>query len=66
MAIQRDEQNMANAGNPENVNINDSSSFKYKSSFLKGFTTRDIAANVNLDIANVHIDYLLMKKLLFH
>ena len=42
----RDEQNMTNAGNPDDVNTNDSSSFKYKSNLLKGLTTRDIAANV--------------------
>ena len=45
---------MANAGNPDNVNTNDSSLFKYKSNLLKGLTTRDIAANVNPDIANAH------------
>ena len=45
---------MTNAGNPDNVNTNDSSSFKYKSNLLKGLTTRDIAANVNPDIANAH------------
>ena len=50
----RDEKNMNNAGNPDNVNANDSSPFKYKSNLLKGLTTRDIAANVNPDIANVH------------
>ena len=50
----KDEQNMNNAGNPDNVNANDSSPFKYKSNLLKGLTTRDIAANVNPDIANVH------------
>ena len=32
----RGEQNMANAGPPENVNTNDSSLFKYKSNLLKG------------------------------
>ena len=50
----RDEQIMTNAGNHDNVNTNDSSSFKYKSNLLKGLTTRDIAANVNYDIANAH------------
>ena len=40
--------------NPDNVNTNDSSSFKYKSNLLKGLTTRDIAANGNPDIANAH------------
>ena len=48
----RDEQNLNAAGNIDNVNSNDSSSFKYKSNLLKGLTTRDVAANVNLDIAN--------------
>ena len=50
----RDKQNITNAGNPGNVNTNDSSSLKYKSNLLKGLTTRDIAANVNPDIANAH------------
>ena len=45
---------MTNAGNPDSVNTNDSSSFKYKSNLLKGLTTRDIAANVNPDIPNAH------------
>ena len=45
---------MTKAGNPDNNNTNDSSSFKCKSNFLKGLTTRDIAANVNPDIANAH------------
>ena len=45
---------MTNAGNPDNVNTNDSPLFKYKSNLLKGLTTRDIAANVNPDIANAH------------
>ena len=45
---------MTKVVNPDNVNTNDSSSFKYKSNLLKGLTTRDIAVNVNPDIANVH------------
>ena len=45
---------MTKVGNPDNVNTNDSSSFKYKLNLLKGLTTRDIAVNVNPDIANVH------------
>ena len=52
MAI--DEQNLNAAANIDNVNANDSSSFKYKSNILKGLTTRDVAANVNPDIANAH------------
>ena len=50
----RDEQDMTNAGNPDNVKKNDSSSFKYKSNLLKGLTTRDIGVNINPDIANAH------------
>ena len=45
------------AGNSDNVNTNDSSSFKYKSGLLKGLTTRDVAANVDPDIALMHTDY---------
>ena len=40
----RDEQNMTAVGNPDNINTNDSSSFKYKSSFLKELTSRAVAA----------------------
>ena len=50
----RDEQNMTASGNTDNVNTNDSSSFKCNSSLLEGLTTRDVAANVNPDIANAH------------
>ena len=32
--FKREKQNMTNAGNPDNVTIDGSSSFKYKSSFL--------------------------------
>ena len=42
------------AGNIDNVNANDSSSFKYQSNLLKGLTTRDVGTNVNPDIANAH------------
>ena len=35
---------MTNAGNPDNVTTNDSSSFKYKSSFLKNLDATDVAA----------------------
>ena len=47
-------QNIKAAGNIDNVNTNDSSSFKYKSGLLEGLTTRDVAANVNTDIASAH------------
>ena len=50
----RDEQNLSNARSIDNVNANDSSSFKYKSNLLKGLTTRDLATNTNPDIANTH------------
>ena len=48
------DQNLNAAGNIDNVNINDSSSFRYKSSLLEGLTTTDVAANVGPDIANAH------------
>ena len=41
-------------GNIDNVNANDSSSLKYKSNLSKGLITRDVAANVDADIANAH------------
>ena len=50
----KDEQNLNAAGNIDNVNANDSSSFKYKSNLLKGLTSTDVAVNVNPDIANAH------------
>ena len=50
----RDEQKLTNAGNTDNVNTNDSSSFKYNSNLLKGLASRDIPANFNPDIANAH------------
>ena len=50
----REEKNMTAAGNPGNINKNDSSSFKYKSGFLKDLTSRAVAANTNPDIANSH------------
>ena len=40
------------AGAIDNVNANNSSLFKYKSSLLKGLTTRDDATNINPNIAN--------------
>ena len=40
------------------MNVNDSSSFKYKSNLLKGLTTKDVAANVDPDIVNAHILFL--------
>ena len=45
---------MTNAGNPDNVTTVDSSSFKYKSSLLKGLFSRDVAANTNPNIAGAH------------
>ena len=50
----RDEQNMTNAGNPDNVVTANSSSFKYKSNLLEGLNSRDVAANTNPDIGNAH------------
>ena len=52
--FKRDEQNMANAGNPDNVVTANSSSFKYKSSLLERLNSRGVAANANPDIANAH------------
>ena len=50
----RQEQPKGNDTNLINVTTDNSSSFKYKSSLLKGLTTRDVAANVNPNIANAH------------
>ena len=41
------------------MNVNDSSSFKYKLNLLKGLTTKDVAANVDPDIANAHRLFLI-------
>ena len=45
---------MANAGNPNNVITADSSTFKYKSSILKGLNSRNVAGNANPNIADAH------------
>ena len=50
----RDEQNMTAAGNPDNINTNDSSSFKYKSIFLEDLASRNAAANTNPDTPDAH------------
>ena len=50
----RDEQNMTDAGNPDNVITADPSSFKYKSSLLSGLQPRNVGANVNPNIAQAH------------
>ena len=42
------------ARNIDNVTVNNSSLFKYKSNLLKGLTARNVAANANRDIANGH------------
>ena len=52
--FERDKQSMANAGNSDNATTDDSSSFKYKSDFLKGLISRDVAANANPNIAGAH------------
>ena len=52
--FKRDEQNMINGGNPDNVVTANPSSFKYKSSLLEGLNSRDVAANINPHIANAH------------
>ena len=51
--FERDEQNM-NYGNIADVTTAGSSSFKYKSSLLKGLNSRNVAANTNPDIVNAH------------
>ena len=51
-----DEQNMNN-GNPDNVTTDDSSSFKYKSSFFKPLTAADNGVFKNVKIA-VPVKYL--------
>ena len=52
--FERNEQNMTNAGNPNNVTTADSSSFKYKSSLSKDLNSRNVAANANPNIADAH------------
>ena len=49
-----DEQPLNNAGDIIDVTVDNSSSFKYKSNLLKGLTTRNVAANLNPNIANTH------------
>ena len=50
----RPEQPLDNNGNPDDLIIANSSSFKYQSSLLKGITARDVGANDNPNIANAH------------
>ena len=45
---------MNNDGNPDNVTTDDSRSFKYKLSLLKGLNSRNISANANPNIAGAH------------
>ena len=54
--FKRDEQNMNN-GNPANVTTDDSSSFKYKSSFFKPLTAADNGVFKDVEIA-VPLKYL--------
>ena len=54
--FKRDEQNM-NSGNPANVTIDDSISFKYKSSFFKPLTAADNGVSKDEKIA-VPLKYL--------
>ena len=54
--FKRDEQNMNN-GNPANVTTDDSSSFKYKSSFFKPLTAADNGVFKDVKIA-VPLKYL--------
>ena len=51
--FKRDEQNITNAGNPDNVTAN-SSYFKYKSNLLEGLISGNVAANTNPDINDPH------------
>ena len=55
--FKRDEQNMTNAGNPNNVTTGGSSSFKYKSSFFKTLTAADSGVFKNGTIG-VQLKYL--------
>ena len=54
--FKRDKQNM-NSGNPANVTIDDSTSFKYKSSFFKPLTAADNGVFKDVEIA-VPLKYL--------
>ena len=50
----RRQQPKTNAGGLDDVATGNSSSLKYKSSFSKGTTATNVAANVNLDVADAH------------
>ena len=52
--FKRDEQLLDAAGNIDAVTVNNSSSFKYKSNFLKRLTTRGVATVANPNIAGAH------------
>ena len=55
--FKRDESSIKNAGNPNNVTINNSSIFKYNSSFFKTLTDDDNGVFENVEIA-VPLKYL--------
>ena len=63
--FKRDEQNVTNAGNPDNPVITNSFSFKYKSNLLEGLNyTRSLLEGllILILILLMPIDYLLMRK----
>ena len=55
--FKRDESPVNDNGNPDNVSVDNSTSFKYKSSFFKGLTAADNGVFKNVKIA-VPLKYL--------
>ena len=55
--FKRDESPVNDNGNPDNVSVDNSTSFKYKSSFFKGLTAADNRVFKNVKIA-VPLKYL--------
>ena len=56
--FKRQEQPLNNAGDIDNATVNNSNSFKYKYSLLKGLGTKNVGENIDLNIANAHRLYL--------
>ena len=57
LQLKRDESPVATAGHPDNVSVDNSTSFKYKSTFFKPLTAADNGAFKNVKIA-VPLKYL--------
>ena len=56
--LKRDKQPLNAVVNIQDVTVDNSSSFKYKSNLLKGLAARDVAASINPDIVQTRRPFL--------